>query len=271
MKQLAAAFFPCHVYHMVSIHGFKPESWGDWGSSYRALSRIFGLLGVRPSGVVVDDLPGIGDESQSIERFEKVLKRNVLSQPTMLSVFSEYGFPFGLFSGKERAFGSVSNIAVGGKLLLQYDAWLGALAMDVVDRIAIEAWQCKRFLYGYALTHSDPIRFSSGGMKHGLPMDENERRNRWEKFRFGTQAGGIGFDRCLRDVFPLNYLVDAHLNIKVNGSLLPDWIAAQPSRGELKKLIDGLWCWQVASHADRTQIRSVLDNAGLLVASGGWE
>lgn len=159
--------------------------------------------------------------------------------------------------------------------------------------MALDAWTSVGFSYGYALTYRLRRELDPGGFCYGLagkydPPEIRESLKRWAAFRYQSPAGqrysawmdkqqgravkeigpSLNYDERLRDVFPLNYLVDTHLALPVGTARLDEWIGQNPARGSLRKLADGLWCWAVDEMAIQA-IRRTLEPSGLLVAPGG--
>lgn len=178
--------------------------------------------------------------------------------------------------------------ADGGQFAFYCDAALYRSAYDVFDAIALDAWSCAGFEYGYAFTSDDPTGFCMGGLRSKFPAALNALRKRWSEFRNHTPAGrvygewmdkqqgwpvqdsipGPSYSERLRDVFPLNYLVDTHLASQVRNGSLGEWIRQDQARGTLRQLADGLWCWDVPEK-NIPSVRGELEPTGLLVAPGG--
>ncbi|MFN3914700.1 MAG: hypothetical protein ACK4K3_07240 [Aquabacterium sp.] len=294
--------FPGGAQHALCLHGFAPKDSGQWETVYELLLRCHDLIGAKPDRVTLDDVPGLSDEARSIESWEKWRENNLFPTPSSLSVSANVFRGIVLPWLHTRSWGSANNglgspiycgderpVTIdGGAFKFFCDAALYRSAFSVFDKMALDAWSCIRFEYGYAFTNSDPLGFCMGGLRSNFPADLNALRRRWSEFRHQTPEGcvysewmdkqqgvpsrrltpGPRYSERLRDVFPLNYLVATHLSLPVGNSTLGGWIEQDAARGTLSQLADGLWCWSVDERAIPA-VRRSLEPRGLLVAPGG--
>lgn len=299
---------PGGVQHALCFHGFSPIDSDKWRAAYDLSCRCHDGLGIHPDQVTLDDVPGLSEETRSIDSWEKWLAKHPFPMPSSLvvgaNIIRRFNVPW-LPNNRAHA---VITMGVGspayfkdgrpltddgGQFLYYCDAALHRQAPDHFDAMALDAWASVGFSYGYAFTYQlrgaiDPQGFCFGLPRRGEMPELNEARARWANFRRNTPEGcrysawmdkqqgnparvfvpGPRYSERLRDVFPLNYLVDSHLALIVGSSSLGEWIGHDPSRGTLGQLADGLWCWAV----DETAIPAVrrsLEPRGLLVAPGG--
>lgn len=68
----------------------------------------------------------------------------------------------------------------------------------------------------------------------------------------------------LRDVYPLNFISQAHLERQVEGKSFKQWIELSPHHGTLESVTDTLWMWSL-NEGDISSVREALKNADLLV------
>jgi hypothetical protein len=68
----------------------------------------------------------------------------------------------------------------------------------------------------------------------------------------------------LRDVFEFNVLSNKHLQSKINGKPLLNWILSDRLHGQLDDIGDGLWTWVVPA-VGLSLIQMELQDAGLLI------
>lgn len=225
----------------------------------------FDRIGIKPNTVVADGAPGVSDESMRIDVWRSWIARHEFPVPLILSAGSGY---FGRLNVRmpwlhTRVHGNISTYAEGGHFTFLSDAALARWMPEAYSAIARDVWSVRPFEYGYAHTHADPIRFASGSAELN-----DELRWKWQTFTIEMQRGGARYPERLRDVFPLNYLIDSHLSFQLGEQTLGEWITASQARGLLTNLERGLWCWSVPENIIR-QVRSVLEPSGLLVAPGG--
>jgi hypothetical protein len=256
-------FIPGLAYRAVSLYGFWPETGEQWRAACEMLLRCFERIGVKPNTITADDVPGLSDEAKPIDAWRTWIARHEFPTPTSLSAGSGY---FGRLDLSmpwfhTRVYGCITPFSEGGCFLFMSDAGLDRWMPEAYSAIAQDAWSVKPFQYGYAHTHADPMRFAAGGR-------DNELRWKWKAFTIDTQRAGPHYSERLRDIFPLNYLVDSHLSFRLGEQTLGEWISASQARGLLTGLEPGLWCWSIPENII-PQVRAALEPSGLLVAPGG--
>lgn len=78
-----------------------------------------------------------------------------------------------------------------------------------------------------------------------IPKSESELISKWRiEYR---HSDGDYYTGLLRDVYPYNLLTEAHLQQKVNGANLEQWINKTPQHGTLDRITDQHWLWSVPS------------------------
>jgi hypothetical protein len=77
--------------------------------------------------------------------------------------------------------------------------------------------------------------------------------------------GGRQYEHArLRMIYPINFLNDQHLSIKIGSTSLLEWISESPSRGVITKVLNG-WCWEVGrEYID--SVNEICGKAGTLLA-----
>jgi hypothetical protein len=105
------------------------------------------------------------------------------------------------------------------------------------------------------------------GMGAGLgysdaDIAERDRIGAWFRERMHDNRHRIGY---LREVYPLNVISAPHLEQRIDGLALADWIAAEPNRGSLRQLAGGAMLWWI-DDADADSVRAQLIPTGLLIA-----
>jgi hypothetical protein len=256
---------PGLAYRAIALFGYSLETREEWRAAYEMLLRCFERIGVRPNTITADDVPGLSDEARPIDAWRTWIARHEFPTPTLLGVHSGYLGRLDLSMPwlVTRAYGSISTYSEGGRFMFFSDAGLDRWMPDAYSAIVQDAWSVRPFQYGYAHTHADPLRFAAGSAE----LNE-ELRWKWQVFTIDTQKGGAPYSERLRDVFPLNYLVDSHLSFRLGEQTLGEWIASSQARGLLTRLEPGLCCWSVPENRI-PQVRAALEPSGLLVAPGG--
>lgn len=99
--------------------------------------------------------------------------------------------------------------------------------------------------YGYQRPFKLGPSFYPFGVIAGLDYGEPERKliSKWGNeysYEDGRYETGM-----LRDIYPINFLSQAHFEHKIEGQSLKAWIESSPAHGELKQLADNLWSWWI--------------------------
>lgn len=124
--------------------------------------------------------------------------------------------------------------------------------------------------YGYAYQRLYKLgpEFYPFGIICGLDWDkdrkERELITKWShKFRMPDGSYKTG---DLRDIYPMNLLVDEHLNrIVINNQTLEAWIKSDKSHGELEELTPGKFAWWVEQE-NISMVRDALRPSGIIIA-----
>ncbi|MGN7356842.1 MULTISPECIES: hypothetical protein [unclassified Paenibacillus] len=135
-------------------------------------------------------------------------------------------------------------------------AWLADLAK-----------QFPRFSYGILFSAEEMTRayyYAAGN--NGATVFPYENGFAFNKETPGSYQGkGRYSGEKLRMVYPCNLVNSQHLQIKIGGVKLAEWIRSGEERGELTNLGDELWLWEVESiHLD--QVNQACGEAGHLLA-----
>ena len=100
------------------------------------------------------------------------------------------------------------------------------------------------------------------GVDDSTPGGDAEARRAVDWLGVGVPRA-IYRDGVLRDVYSWNVLRSSALNRRLEGVTLRDWIAADPSRGEISPMSQGMVLWSVKK-AQIARIRKVLWKEGLI-------
>ncbi len=151
----------------------------------------------------------------------------------------------------------------------------GLMAAVFLD---FEGWSALRGGYGYALDwkerdHKTPLGFVSGTamLSEDLSDEELDRAiseddpvGRWGDILWSGKKPHL--DGRFRDVYPLNFVTEAHLTNQIGGRSLLEHIRISPLvLGEVTRLAEGCYIWQVPER-DLDEVKGFLDSAGLLLA-----
>ena len=150
-----------------------------------------------------------------------------------------------------------------------FDSYLRGLDQAFFRRISQELYGYCPYNYGYA--HIWPFRkgpkwFSYGILNQQDYTENGERIARWRRHVLRCSHDHTArFGNTLRDVFPMNFLTEEHLMLRLANELLKDWIAADSGRGLLSRLNEQIWVWDVPV-GNISMVRNVLIQNGMLVA-----
>jgi len=100
--------------------------------------------------------------------------------------------------------------------------------------------------YGLAVTM--PRRFMPGfyalGMASGeLPQELDWDANAWGRYDSNRKPWRAECDHSLRNIYGYNVLTAKHLDIRIGGQRLGDWIEASGGRGRIEPLSESLFLW----------------------------
>jgi hypothetical protein len=147
------------------------------------------------------------------------------------------------------------------------------LFTDLVHRLC----ELVRPAYGYGLQRA----FSKGpgwyafdlsyGLDARLPEDKADEgrivlwhRERLDMIVQNKPAARRHLQGMQRDVFPFNILSATHLSREIEGVAFEDWVRADPARGRLGAIAEGVWTWTV-SEERLLGLCASLQAAGLLI------
>lgn len=284
-------YIPSMKYQALVLHGIAPGTQSEWRETCELMMELFSFAGTSPRQVCVEDVHGFSENVVPLKKWLDWIERHGFSEPSFIEFSSGHtGMRRWLTPRRPtHIMCSIGSLPFGGDLVFMVDAVLKKIQWPLFDEMVRRIWKCRRFEYGYALSHPDPITFVSGANKVGLPAADNRARTLWHEFRTNTSQGKkyvawlreqagveapmqyrecVSYGERLRDIFPRNYLLETHLTQRVGNKSLHDWIKEDLSRGELISLDDGLWCWEVCEKYIEVN-RQILEFSGLLVSPRG--
>lgn len=96
-----------------------------------------------------------------------------------------------------------------------------------------------------------------------IERDEYLRIQRWRQVYKPNRPGNIYKTGDLRDVYPYNFICQAHLDRTLHGISLKQFIN-QPGHGTLQPLTDTLWTWKLTPD-EESNVREELRDTGILL------
>ena len=108
--------------------------------------------------------------------------------------------------------------------------------------------------YGFiAIMHTcdEPVSYGIGFQYNFVKLIIEQDRSALGDF------GCISRKEILRNVYPINYLSDVHLHLKVGNVCLRDWIAQEEYRGEISQYADGRYLWDITGGKYTTETLSI--------------
>jgi hypothetical protein len=228
--------------------------------------KFFAANGVLPDICGISKVDG-KDSNRSYKRLEKRLRAEPLSSVDGLELCHMLPGHFDLVFGCDV---SASLIDVGGKMMtFCCDQTIRGIELNFFEPLLERIGTTVALQYGSGylrLRESGPSAYASGmaaGMGYSTEeLAEADRIATWFYERPGKKRHLMGL---LRDVYPLNVISEPHLEQRVEGLPLADWIRQSPSRGTLRSLPRGAWLWRI-DEANIESVRASLADAGLLIA-----
>lgn len=181
---------------------------------------------------------------------------------TDFSIFSEIKDVkpwFSSFGYSSEEFGSFFCVDI------QSDEGLEKLYVPLKEFLVSAAAKLK---FNYAIVYevddvSDAMWYARGENFRTIYKDEDPVA--FKRDTPGRYLGRRQYEHsCLRMVYPINFLNDSHLSIKIGDASLLEWISESASHGILTKVLNG-WCWEVGpEHID--SVNEICGKAGILLA-----
>jgi len=155
---------------------------------------------------------------------------------------------------------------------LSFDSLVSGFDRSYFEYVAKNTWEHYRFEYGYALQL--PRETSSwfyGSAQMGYFASSSTKKNlRWAKYWVRVKTEGRPLGGSFRDIYPMNFLNEQHLEIMIGDIPIRSWIAHGAGRGTLRRLNEDIWIWDLPSRA-LPAVRRAFAEAGLLVSCGTYE
>ncbi len=108
------------------------------------------------------------------------------------------------------------------------------------------------------------------GLAGYIPTDEEYEEElrvcRWGDIGMPEQVYQQGL---IRDVFPLNFLTAVHLEKRIDGTQLRNWIAQDACRGKVSPISDEMWDWSITPEQVQP-IRQSLQKAEIIFDWKKW-
>jgi hypothetical protein len=115
------------------------------------------------------------------------------------------------------------------------------IAQKIVEQLAPE------YGIGYRRQHRLGPAFYAVGLVAGLGFsdEQDEEAQAISNWASPGMEEAVYCEGILRDVYPWNFLNEAHLKRAVEGKPLANWIGSDPSRGKLIAFPRGLVLWEL--------------------------
>ena len=120
--------------------------------------------------------------------------------------------------------------------------------------------------YGYAYQRDftkGPLWYPRGvisGLEYGNP--ERKLITKWANAYYYKRIYNTG---DFRDIYPINIISQEHLDSKIEGQRLEDWVIENPSHGIIEKLDQNLYSWQL-QHEEIKIVQKKMQELGLLLS-----
>jgi hypothetical protein len=155
----------------------------------------------------------------------------------------------------------------GHTLVLCFDDQIVGFDQNIMHTLArdLSSFFGARYGYAYQRKFSQGPDFYPDGVIGGNDTISDEEENqitRWgNHYSMSPRKYKTG---QLRDIYPYNFISQAHFDEKVGDQTLREWIEKDPIRGTLAQVTDTLWSWQVdASHIE--SVRAALAPTGIII------
>lgn len=250
----------------LAFYGIRPSTQAA-DAFYHAMVKWFTELGHPPdkAGIAA---PGFGTQLGSFRRFNAKLERTGFRRVTGVDLVAT--------TPRARFYSSDYYVSAS------YDGDTDSLMATIVARSSVATLSAASLLpvarmvvgmlkpvygIGYTRPHRlDPVCYAIGlnfdpGDLTAAEEAEQDWIGTWGETLFADQVYRKGI---LRDVYRWNFLTRPHLNKKVAGVPLAQWIRTGPRRGTLGEFVRGMHLWEVPTK-DVPKVRRALLGAGLIL------
>jgi len=218
----------------------------------------------QPPNFVVAKAPGFFGKPVSYARAKNMLQELSMEEAHYVTLLAMPPRDENFFDAPVSA-----SINVRREVLLSLDTSIKLCENDWLA-IAKQIHCAMPFVYGYqyVLPYSVGPGMYAAGIVHSISAavegHEEELRTRWMHLRLAHEKKT--YSQIIRQVYPLQFLSDAHLRLRVGDLTLRAWIEATRKRGRLCALLPGVWTWSVPNRAAVQAANMELFNAGILSA-----
>lgn len=245
------------------LHDFKRDeiNWEEWFYYIESWFHKGGLIPNRISGVNGKTIKfENGKKRLERESFAGVGKDGVWIISTPPKVGTEmFDYIFAV---------DMHGVCEGRRtLVLCWDDQMIRFDRDYIDNLAKDLYRFfePAYGYGYQRLFKQGPSFYPFGVIAGLEYGEPERKliSKWGNeysYEDGDYKTGL-----LRDIYPINFLSQAHFVQVIDGQPLKAWIESSPNHGELKQLAENLWSWWIPEEKI-SAIREKFIPTGLLLS-----
>ena len=247
----------------LALHDFKkPDvNWKEWFSCIERWFHKGGVIPNRISGTAGKTIKFENGKKRLEKEFFKSLERDgvwiIATPPEVGTEMFDFIFAVDLHNEPN---GNQTLVLCWDDQIIKFDrCYIENLAKDLY------AFFEPSYGYGYQRLFKLGPSFYPFGVISGLDYGEPERKQigKWGNeysYEDGDYKTGM-----LRDIYPINFLSQAHFLQQVEGQPLNVWIESTPGHGELKQLTDNLWSWWVPEDKIES-IRKIFIPIGLLLS-----
>jgi hypothetical protein len=240
----------------IALHSFEnpPESIKEWLDYSIAFFRKYALEPTRISSTKTDKTVSF---NAGIKQLEKI---NYHVDGTWMGATPP--------NHNNDTFDSIFSILYNHQSLdgfdLCFDDALTGFAPDLIHTLTKDLSKFFGTQYGYAyqrLFSQGPIFYPFGTLS-GIDRNniEAEHITKWGLSKVNKRYP-LG---QLRDIYPYNFLSQAHLTQDIGGKTLKEWIEADPSHGKLFQLTETLWSWDVEKE-QISQVKEKLKPSNIII------
>jgi hypothetical protein len=234
---------------------------------YEYMMRLFSDIGKHVSKVDADS-PEDSPDTEAVDLaawFQRLQAIGFPSHLIRLTLAAEFPMRFGRVA--IASFGELDKGFSCG-----FDSFVKGFDRAYFQDMAERTWTKYPFEYGYAVQlRRQGSSWHYGSAAIGDISDYYRRspaiamRTRWQKHWTRTKGARQLLGGVFRDIYPINFLNELHLDARLQTQSVGAWILADPKRGSLTRLNDKIWTWSLP-HLRVRSVRRVFIEAGLLIA-----
>ena len=257
-------------YNVVVFYGIQKESI-QWQELYEFALNFIESHNQKPSRMTLTgEQVKPSSKTKSFKHYNKII--TALEFNGIDGFWIGAGYPENPGGDQDDCFiGFYVDCHYGKELFLYFRNELLGYDADLLKKIAVNLSCNTESQFGAAFQINqrlkDPSRYVSAILSDGDNQEMEENILNWDRAYNDKESYKTG---DLRDLYPLNFISETHLQRDVFGQSLRQWIESDLVRGTLEPLNGALWTWEIPQE-NISDLRLQLKDTDILVCFRPYE